>query len=190
MRSAVRYAARSSRREARTAALSSSRIPVAAAPSGSRSCSQRTIGIRRARAFAIAGARAGKLGEPTSIRSGRGISGRPRNGAAAVREAVSSSELLAQPRRPGVAAGQEGQPGDLDSVDPLPRGKQPHPQTGSGIVRVGRDHIDLPPARPELPGQESGRRGDAGQFRVEVDGPELQAASRAVFARTAHRGPA
>jgi hypothetical protein len=50
------------------------------------SWSQRTHGTRRARAAAIAGASAGKLGETATIRSGR-----PRNGIASVCTAAKES---------------------------------------------------------------------------------------------------
>jgi len=56
---------------------------VAVAPCGSRSWSQRTMGIRRMRALATAGSKAGNEGEATIIADGRSRTGGPRNGSAA-----------------------------------------------------------------------------------------------------------
>ena len=71
---AERYARRSNRRAARTSALSG-RTPLAVAPSGRMSCSQRTQGTRLARANAMAGPTAGNEGETAMTTSGRARKG-------------------------------------------------------------------------------------------------------------------
>ncbi len=87
--------------------------------------------MRLARELAIAGARAGKLGEPTSIRSGRGKSGRPRKGAAAAREAVKLSSW----RRRAALVSRPGRSGTRVIRIPLIvslEGSSRRPQAGSG----------------------------------------------------------
>ena len=155
--------------------LPSSRSPVVAAPSGRMSCSQRTSGSFLSPELAIAGSRAGKLGEATSIRSGRGRSGRPRKGLAAVRAAV-KLRLLPQPRALGSAPGHQRHSRDADPIDGLLRGQTTPAPARLRIVGLGRNHVDAPTPVAEQPREGRAHRGYAGRLGMEVDGPELKAA--------------
>ena len=102
-----------------------------AAPSGRMSCSQRTSGSFLSPELAIAGSRAGKLGEATSIRSGRGRSGRPRKGLAAARAAVKLSScrsLAPLVSRPAISGTRVTRIPLMVSCE----GRRRRPQRGSG----------------------------------------------------------
>ena len=170
IRSACRYAVRSSHRDARsTEDRPSSTSPVAVAPSGRMSCSHRTIGPRRPRAFATAGSKAGKDGETERRQVGPTEDG---VAAAARREEGELLAVFARPWSPGRRRGAAARTGMPFGAPGTARHACPRRARGS----AGGPQRRPPRARPRRSLRQHRRHGaDAGRLGVVVVAPELDA---------------